>query len=342
MFKRGNKAKTKHPTSGSASTQESERGLVDVTFRQRPSDKTNRARGGRKPARPANVARATPIEEQPTPSAMIGLSWARAGAQKHAGPRRRVFRSRRERWLRRLLVIVPLLLAVVFGLHTLFTAPYFDVQQITITGTRSGQLIAAIERLHLTGVNIFLADTSADAASVKTLPPIADASVTRTLPNTLRVQVVERQPVLIWQVGATLYSVDAGGAIIGQVQQADGLPVIRDEHSLDQHGHPLAPGGKIDPKIIQMARQLLEQVPTASGITSFTLRDTLLYGIVLFSAEGWQARFGGPDNLHNKINELTAIVQLVRQQGEQLALIDLRFGNYPYYRLKSAGVGAEP
>lgn len=344
MFKRGNKAKTKQPTPGSASTQENERGLVDVTFRQRPPDKTNRSRGGRKPARPANVARATPAEEQPTPSTMIGLSWARAGAQKHAhlraGPRRRVIRSRRERWLRRVLVIVPLLLAAVFGLHTLFTAPYFEVQQITIAGTRSGQLIAAIERLHLTGVNIFLADTSADAASIKSLPPIADASVTRTLPNTLLVQVVERQPVLIWQVGATLYSVDAGGAIIGQVQQADGLPVIRDEHSLDQHGHPFAPGGKIDPKIIQMARQLLEQVPTASGITSFTLRDTLLYGIVLFSAEGWQARFGGPDNLQTKINELAAIVQLVRQQGQQLALIDLRFGYYPYYRLKSAG--AEP
>jgi cell division septal protein FtsQ len=346
MFKRSNKAKTQQPASGSASTQQSERGLVDVTFRQRPPDKPGRARGGRKPARPANIAIATPAEGQPTPSTMIGLSWARSGAQKHAqiraGPRRRVFRSRRERWLRRLVLIVPLLVALVFGLYALVSAPYFDVQQITIAGTRNGQIIAAIERLHLTGVNIFLADTGSDAALVKTLPPIADASVTRNLPNTLLVQVVERQPVLIWQVGANLYSVDGGGAIISQVQQADGLPVMSDEHSLDQQGHPFAPGGKIDPKIIQMARQLLEQVPTASGITSFTLRDTLLYGIVLFSAEGWQARFGGPDSLQNKINELAAIVQLVRKQGQQLALIDLRFGYYPYYRLKSAGVGAEP
>ncbi|HLV99745.1 MAG TPA: FtsQ-type POTRA domain-containing protein [Ktedonobacterales bacterium] len=345
MFKRSNKAKTQQPTPGSVSSPESERSLVDVTFRQRPPDKTSRSRGGRRaPQRPTNPARATPVEEQPTPSTMIGLGWARAGAQKHAqmraGPKRRFSRSRRERWLRRAVVIVPLLLVVVFGLHALFTTTYFEVQQITIEGTRNGQLIAAIERLHLTGVNIFLADTSADAALVKTLPPIADASVTRNLPNTLLVHVVERQPVLIWQVGATLYSVDAGGAIIGQVQQADGLPVMSDEHSLDQHGHPFAPGGKIDPKIIQMARHLLEQVPTASGITSFTLRDTLLYGIVLFSAEGWQARFGGPDNLQHKIDELAAIVQLVRQQGQQLALIDLRFGNYPYYRLKSAG--AEP
>ncbi len=275
---------------------------------------------------------------------MIGLSWARAGALKPTGPagapKRRPPRSQRSRWLRRTLVSASLLLALVFGLHTLATAPYFQVQHIIIEGTRSGQIIAAIERLHLEGHNIFLADTSAAAAHIKTLPPIADASVTRQLPDTLLVHVVERQPVLIWQVGTTLYSVDAGGAIIAQVPSANGLPVVSDEHSRDQHGQPFAPGSKIDPKIIQMARQLLEQVPTASGITSFTLRNTLEYGIVLISQDGWQARFGGPNNLENKIQELAAVIQLVRQQGQQLALVDLRFGYYPYYRLKSPDADA--
>ncbi len=270
---------------------------------------------------------------------MIGLSWARVGALKHADlrgpPKRRPARSRRARWLIRLFIAAPLLLAAIFGLHALFTASYFEVQHITIEGTRNPHIIAAIERLHLEGVNIFLADTSADAAHIKALPPVADASVTRSLPDTLLVHVVERQPVLIWQTGTALYSVDAGGAIIAQVQQADGLPIITDEHSRDLHGHPFAPGGKIDPQIVHMARQLLKQIPTASDITSFTLRDTIDYGIVLTSAEGWQARFGGPDHLDEKIEEFASILQLVRQQGQQLAFMDLRFGFYPYYRLKS-------
>lgn len=270
---------------------------------------------------------------------MIGLSWARSGALKHADlrgpPKRRPARSRRARWLKRLFIVAPLLLAAIFGLHALFTASYFEVQHITIEGTRNPQILAAIQRLHLEGVNIFLADTGADAAHVAALPPVAAASVTRSLPDTLRVQVIERQPVLIWQTGAALYSVDAGGAIIAQVQQADGLPVITDEHSRDLRGHPFAPGGKIDPQIVQMARQLLKQIPTASDITSFTLSDTLDYGMVLTSAEGWQARFGGPDHLDDKIKEFASILQLVKQQGQQLALIDLRFGFYPYYRLKS-------
>jgi cell division septal protein FtsQ len=270
---------------------------------------------------------------------MIGLSWARSGALKHTDlrgpPKRRPARSRRARWLIRLFIVAPLLLAAIFGLHALFTVSYFEVQHITIEGTRNPQILAAIQRMHLEGVNIFLADTKADAAHVATLPPVAAASVTRSLPDTLRVQVVERQPVLIWQVGSARYSVDAGGAIIAQVRQADGLPIITDEHSRDLRGHPFAPGGKIDPQIVQMARHLLEQIPTSSDITSFTLSDTVDYGIVLTSAEGWLARFGGPDHLDDKIEEFASILHLVRQQGQQLALIDLRFGFYPYYRLKS-------
>jgi cell division septal protein FtsQ len=347
MFKRRSKARNQQPAPGSTPAQTANASsLRDVTFRQRPHGQASASRGERKPARPANSAASAVAEEQPLPSTMIGLGWARARALKHAdlqaGPKPRPARSRRERWIRRLLIVVPLLLALVFGAHTLLTAPYFEVQHITIEGTRSGQLIAAIERLHLTGVNIFLADTSADAAEIKTLPPVADASVTRSLPDTLLIHIVERQPVLIWQAGPNLYSVDASGVIIAQVQQADGLPVVSDEHSADQFGRPFAPGGKIDPKIVQMARQLLEQVPTATGITSFRLRDTRNYGLVLTTLDGWQARFGGPDNLATKIKELAAILQLVRQQGQQLALVDLRFGFHPYYRLKSPGASAEP
>lgn len=281
--------------------------------------------------------------QPPKPSTVIGQSWARSGALRNTNlrgpPRRRPVRSRRARWLRRFIFVVPPLVAASFGLYSLFTVPYFAIQHITVEGTRNGQVLAAIQQLHLTGDNIFLADTRADAAEIRTLPPIADASVSRQFPDTLVVQVVERQPVLIWQVANALFSVDSGGAIIAQVQQAGGLPIITDEHRLDQQSKPFAPGGKIDPKIIQMARQLLERIPTASGITSFTLHNTLAYGIVLDSAEGWQARFGDPDDLDTKIQELAAILQFVRQRGQQLALIDLRFGFYPYYRLKGSGGG---
>jgi cell division septal protein FtsQ len=348
MFKRSSKTNKQQPAQGNPSTgTANESILVDVASRQKARDQVNTSRAARPDERRQERTTNTPppalAEHEPLPSTLVGLSWARSGALKHAGirggPISRPSRKS-QRWLRRLLIFVPLLLALVFGLHALLTASYFQVRHIMVTGTHNEELVAAIRRLHLDGVNIFLADTSADTAKVKVLPPVADATVTRNLPDTLLVHVVERQPVLIWQVGAQQYSVDAEGVLISQVQQPGELPVVSDEHTRDMQGRPFAPGGKIDPGIVQMARQLLEGVPAATGITSFTLRDTIDYGLVLMSADGWQARFGGPDNLDNKIKELAAILQLVRQQGQQLALIDLRFGFYPYYRIKSPG--AEP
>lgn len=348
MFKQRNRTSNQEPVSSDkADRQLFDNRLIDVTFNEKPRSQTSTPRRARSDARRlAQTTAAAPAalaEEDPVPGTLIGLGWADSRASKH--PRvqpslPRSPRSRRRRWLWRLLVIVPVLLALIFGLHLLLTASYFQVQHIQVDGALRVPLIAAIQRLHLDGVNIFLADTNADAAAVKALPPVADASVTRVLPNTLLVHVVERQPVLIWQVGTQEYSIDASGAIIALVQQPDGLPVISDEHPRDLHGHPFMPGGAIDPSIVQMARQLLVGVPAATSITRFTLRDTINYGLVLLSADGWQARFGGPDNLNLKIKELAAILQLVNRQGQQLALVDLRFGFYPYYRLKSPG--AEP
>lgn len=316
--------------------------LVDVTFRER-----EHTAGRLKAVHPARAARPAgaraSAEEKPLPSTLIGLGWASARSLKDKDAetpvgrsRRPVRRSGRGRWLLRLLILVPLALGLIFGGHFLLTASYFQVQHIQIEGTRNEQLITAIQRLQLGGVNIFLANTGADAAQVEALPPVSSATVTRSLPDTLVVHVVERQPVLIWQVGSSAFQVDATGVLIDQVQQSNGLPVVSDEHQSDQNGRPFKPGGKIDPAMVQMARQLLERLPAEAGITSFSLHDTLDYGLVMVSADGWQARFGGPNDLDTKIKELTAILQLVKQQGQQLALVDVRFGYYPYYRLKGS------
>jgi hypothetical protein len=114
-----------------------------------------------------------------------------------------------------------------------------------------------------------------------------------------------------------------------------GLTVIVDEHPLDLAGNAVAPGGKVDPAIVNMARQLLERLPRELGIPNFSLRNTLAYGMVVLSADGWQARFGGPQDLETKIQMLGAILHIARQREQQLALVDLRFGFYPYYRLQT-------
>lgn len=247
-------------------------------------------------------------------------------------------RSHHKRWLWGVLVVI-LLAALIAGVAFLLNASYFRIQHLTIEGTTNPQILTDIQALHLEGNNIFLADTSRDEAALQAFPMISHASVSRSLPDTLVIQITERQPILIWQMGNQAWSVDASGVLIAQAQEPQALPVVRDEHTLDATGKPFAPGGKIDPALVKMARQLLERLPRELGISNFSLRNTSAYGMVVVSADGWQARFGDPQDLETKIQMLGAILHIAQQRQQPLALVDLRFGFYPYYRLQAPATG---
>jgi hypothetical protein len=94
------------------------------------------------------------------------------------------------------------------------------------------------------------------------------------------------------------------------LDRSESLCAIRPTRPLATR-HPFKPGGKIVPAMVQMARQLLELLPTEASITSFSLHDTFDYRLVVASADGWQERFGGPDELDTRIKGLAVISQLV-------------------------------
>lgn len=78
---------------------------------------------------------------------------------------------------------------------------WFEARAVEVTGTR---LLAPHEVLRLSGVrpgmNVWT-DPSAWEAALRRHPAVADAQVTRRLPHTLRIRVVERRPVALVQDG---------------------------------------------------------------------------------------------------------------------------------------------
>ena len=61
--------------------------------------------------------------------------------------------------------------------------------------------------------NLFLVHTDRLAAGLLSLPAVTEASVVVSLPDTIRVRIVERQPILVWAVGAQRLLVDRDGVI---------------------------------------------------------------------------------------------------------------------------------
>lgn len=105
----------------------------------------------------------------------------------------------------------------------------FSIQDVTVTGraqTRKDDLLAAVGVGR--GDPIFGFDTEAARQRIERLGWVRSATVTRLLPDTIRIEVTEREPFALWQRGGALSIIDAEGQPITDegVQDFAHLPFI--------------------------------------------------------------------------------------------------------------------
>ena len=139
-----------------------------------------------------------------------------------------VARDQGRRRLRRILsgvAVVVLLIALVAASRS----PLLDVDRIEVTGAAAARpadvrTASGIAR----GAAMVEVDPSAAAAGVESLPWVAEATVSRSWPGTVRIAVLERVPVAVAGTGARAVVVDAEGRALAEASGAvgDGLPVI--------------------------------------------------------------------------------------------------------------------
>lgn len=115
--------------------------------------------------------------------------------------------------------------------------------------------------------NLFLVRADDIAATLRSLPAVTDAQVTVDLPDTLRVHLVERQPILAWVVGAERFVVDRDGVLfaaypVDQPGPSKALPTVTDERASSAG---LAVGSRLDPVDLDAATRLGSLVPADVG-----------------------------------------------------------------------------
>lgn len=169
-------------------------------------------------------------------------------------------------------------LLAALAIYGVGASPIFAYQHLEIEGR--DRLLAdpgAVEaRLGLTsgGSNLFLVRTAAIAASLRELPTVSDAQVTVQLPGTLRVRLVERQPILAWVVGSERFLVDRDGVLFAAFPVDDpgpskGLPAVTDERAASA---ALGVGQRLDPVDLDAATRLGSLSPADLGSAARSLR----------------------------------------------------------------------
>jgi hypothetical protein len=125
---------------------------------------------------------------------------------------------------------------------------------------------------------------------------VADATVVVSLPDTLVVQVTEREAILVWLVGASGFLVDQDGVLFAvagpDATAAEGLAVIEDSRPTSSD---LAIGDRLDPVDLDAATRLGALAPAQVGSVADALVVTVSEAngfVVGTSPASWVAVFG--------------------------------------------------
>ena len=185
--------------------------------------------------------------------------------------------------------------AAIYGVANSSAFAYRDLRVEGATFTDAAEVEAALDTAR--GRNLFVLDTSPLEAAVRSLSTVRDASVSVRLPDTLVVDVDEREAILVWQVGRRRYLVDVDGNLFARLDdgapaEAAALPVVEDRRAASAS---LSVDRRLDPVDLDAATRLASLVPSDVGSAAESLVTIVTDAngfIVRPRPTGWMAIFG--------------------------------------------------
>jgi cell division protein FtsQ len=157
------------------------------------------------------------------------------------------------------------------GASPAFGYRHLDFQAGPAAHTSTEAVVGALG-LDVAAPNLFVVQTDRLQSRLLALPAVVDAQVSLSLPDTIRVWLTERQPILVWIVGGRRLLVDRSGMAFAETVPGgpgDGLATITD-HRAAWAG--LEVGQSVDPVDLDAATRLASVVPANLGTKASGLR----------------------------------------------------------------------
>jgi len=254
--------------------------------------------------------------------------------------------------LRRKLVIFFLLAATGGWIYFLFYSPYFWIQRIEFSGLEKiseaeirdiiNSQTASRRFLIFQQKNIFLFDEKFALKNINQKYALESIKFDKKLPETLRIEIKEEMPALIWRSGEKYYDMNRGGLIIrellpGEITQLSTkpseakIPVVYDESNEAINIKDVV----LSDTLIQFGIDLYEGLPEKTGIRvlNFKVANRKDAEIKALTNEGWEIYFSSDQNLTLQTEKLYLFLKDKKEdQRKALGYIDLRFEDRVYYK----------
>jgi len=202
-------------------------------------------------------------------------------------------------------------------------APAFFVGDINLAGNAyvDAQEISAAANAH--DMNILWLDPVQMIARLQAVPGISSAKVFVDWPPSVAIEVVEKQPQLLWQQGSVGMWVDGSGDVFpARAEVAGLLPII-----VDDAVAPLEAGKSPPMAAIAGALQLRSLRPNIELLHYETAR-----GLSYQDGRNWRGYFGTGTDMQVKLAIYETLVENLQQRSIRPRVISVENPQLPYYR----------
>jgi len=220
-------------------------------------------------------------------------------------------------------------------LYFAWSTPVFRVHQVEVIGLQRLTLEDVNSIVDLNDELIFAVDPSKlQKEMTEAFPEFEKIEATVQFPNVVRLNVVERIPILVWRQEGRAVLVDANGYAFPERAQNASQPKLAVE--------ALSPPAEMIHEMIPESQPSFLPVEMVSGILSMSAivpeNTPLIYeakhGLGWKDRRGWQVYFGDVQDINMKLNLYQAIVKKLKEEDVVPSLISVQFVHSPYYRVE--------
>jgi len=253
------------------------------------------------------------------------------------------------RWISGAVFILSLVVVICFSNLTTFTVTAIDLEGAE---RLSGEEI--LSQVDIIGNSIIAIQPDEITAAVKSsFPSLSSVDVSVGFPASVAIQVTERQPLILWQMGSTSYWIDAEGFLFTPRGEAEILMTVIAADYPPQATIVETGEGDSEEQIVEEELEQTSRVDTSAviqttpefilGILSLegyipeesTLQYDPEFGLGWQDPQGWMVYFGkNISEMDLKLVEYQVIVESLNAQNITPALISLEFIDAPFYRLE--------
>ncbi|UCH61016.1 MAG: FtsQ-type POTRA domain-containing protein [Anaerolineales bacterium] len=235
------------------------------------------------------------------------------------------------RWVSGLVV-----LALSFLLYQFWNSPSFLIEEVELIGLQRLSSRDVNTVLDLVDEPIFMLDISELGSKLMTaFPEFSQVLVEVGLPNSVRVTVEERVPILTWRQDGRTILVDAKGVAFPMRGENTSLPSLVVEAS-SSPPMTLEEQPSIGASAQIMTVEMVSAILSMSGQApeGISLAYDAQHGLGWKDPNGWDVYFGEISNMGVKLNIYQAMLKKLDQEDIRPAMVSVEYVHSPYFRVE--------